>query len=92
MTLNVFGKKVKVRKADLSDEDCYGMYIKKDKLIILEQKLEGEAFIHTLLHELFHAFCDRNSIRQGISSEVEEIIADSFITCLLENFNVLIKD
>ena len=91
MKLKVFGRMVPVKSADLSEEDSLGLYMRKTKTIIIDEKLEGEEFLHTLLHELFHAYSDRCSIRQGIASESEEIIADSFVTCLLENFNVTLK-
>ena len=88
MKLKVFGLNIPVREADLSEEDAHGLYLRKKKQILLDHNLKDEDFLHTLLHESFHAVFDRISLRQGVSTEAEEIICDTFATFLLENFHL----
>lgn len=44
--------------------------------------------IHTLLHEFHHALTRRSGIYQGISEELDEVIADVFATALVEAFDI----
>jgi Zn-dependent peptidase ImmA (M78 family) len=92
MKFKVFGKNVPVKFTDLSEEDAYGIYSRKTGKILIDSKLKDDKLLHTLLHEGFHAVFDRVSIRQGVGTEAEEIICDTFATFLLENFVILPKD
>lgn len=57
--INLLGKKFKVLRRDLRNEDCYGRIISKKgvKVIEIDKNLTGEAEEITFYHEVFHFFC-----------------------------------
>jgi Zn-dependent peptidase ImmA (M78 family) len=91
MTLNIFGKKIRVLKKKnlIRDFGARGAYYSKLKLIVIDDEQVGTEHLQTLLHEMVHAVIDRCGIDQaGIGDGVEEIICESVATALIENFTL----
>jgi len=88
--VNVFGLNVPVKRVDrVGEDDDLGEY--KDGEILISNKVSKKDFMTVLLHECFHAVSHRLGYRQAIDSGEEEIIADSFATFLVENFDIKAK-
>lgn len=93
--VNVFGKQYQVIHSDkpeggfhpeihygFCDSTSYKIYIAKGK----------DHTIHTYIHELVHAMCDRIGLRQtGLQLEIEEIICEGVATVITEAFDIKIK-
>jgi Zn-dependent peptidase ImmA (M78 family) len=90
MQFNVYGQKIIVKKIkNLRSTGAYGTYNPKTKQIEIDASLKGELLVHTLLHELIHALCDRLGYHNAmLSHDLEELIADNIPSMLLENFTV----
>ena len=91
----VFGAKIKI----IEHKNLYyegtkvdGIFQSDKRVIFLEKTLPRHEKIHTLIHELGHAVLWRVSIVQcGLAPEVEEMIADTFATLMVETFNLRFK-
>lgn len=86
MIFEVFGVRVPVIKADLSDENLAGKYDPKTKTIFVEARQNTESFVHSVLHELGHAMLHRTGMNQSLPGEIEELIVENFATLLIENY------
>ena len=49
------GVRVRIQFRDLGDEDCYGLYSHRRKLITIDKNLKGKDLYETLRHEMIHA-------------------------------------
>tara|TARA_R100001530_G_scaffold94940_2_gene65934 strand:+ start:673 stop:969 length:297 start_codon:yes stop_codon:yes gene_type:complete len=54
-TIAVGGQRVKVLRADLSDDDFFGYYSHDKRTIVIDITLTGERLRKTFRHELKHA-------------------------------------
>lgn len=98
MTLNIFGKKVRVLKktqlaqdAD-SDMELAGYYDPVNSVIAVHEKLVGDAFFHTLVHEIAHAVMHRTGVMQSrISPDIQEVLCENIATAITENFDLRAK-
>lgn len=90
LIMNIFGVKFKiVRDKKLDELGLAGQLHYHDKKIVISSSLKGEDYMHTLLHEMFHAVIRRTSIIQSdLHHDLEEIIVDSFATAVCENFKL----
>jgi hypothetical protein len=86
--LNIFGKKVKVHYVKgLTNQGAMGVYSQGS--IYIDSSLKGHDLAQTILHEGFHAICDRLNIR--LDEQVEEILADTTAVFVEENFDIKLK-
>ena len=53
--LRIAGQRVRIRIADLSDDDVFGYYSHDRKIIFLSESLEEKELLDTLRHELMEA-------------------------------------
>jgi hypothetical protein len=54
-TIRVAGQTVKIKQANLSDDDCYGFYSHARKMIFVHDDLDEHTTLTTLRHELMEA-------------------------------------
>ena len=54
-SLRIAGQRVRIRIADLSDDDVFGYYSHDRKIIFLSEALEEKELLDTLRHELMEA-------------------------------------
>lgn len=84
-SLNVFGKKIKIKVGDIG-EGYDGLFYPKENLIVIS--LTASDVDHVLLHEFLHAVLERCSLTQVVSYPSEEVLIDMITKCLLENFDI----
>lgn len=91
--LDIMGEKWEVKythpvvSPSTGDPAC-GLCDWPQKTIWIDSELSHEMIVHTLLHELFHAYVRRSGIYNGnLSHELEEILADQFGLIIAENFD-----
>lgn len=69
-----------------NNEAC-GLCHYETKTLFINSSLDYLDAVHTLFHELFHAYVRRSGIyNANLSHEMEEIIADQFALVIIENF------
>lgn len=54
-SITMAGIRVRIRFRDLGDDDCYGIYSHRRKLITIDKTLKGKELIDTIRHEMIHA-------------------------------------
>lgn len=95
-----FGRKIPVKfvmKVHVGDHVVAGAYCPDTEAIELsipDIEEHGVDYMNKiLLHEFFHAYCDRMKIEDsGLTNEVEDIIANGYNEALMENFGFDISD
>lgn len=91
--MTVFGKKIKLIYSTKPDElGLAGYFLPQTYEIHISKNLSKEDQLHTLCHELFHSLVHRLGWNQSIHSHLEEAMAESLATFLLENFEIKVKD
>lgn len=94
MKIDVLGSKVTVKRIKKlsSDTGNCGEYIFDKKIIHIDKDLKGKSNIHTLMHEMIHALCDKIGLENtSLSRDVEEILSDKIPEMFLENFDIKLK-
>lgn len=92
MTLNIFGQKIKVKKIKgLINSGIAGQYLILKQEIQLDHSLKGKEIMHTLMHEMLHAYIRTMGIDQAIQSQLEEVLCDQIPAMLLENLDIKLK-
>ncbi len=91
--LKVVGKKINVKYVDdlIKEDETDGEYSESTGSIKIDSSLKDNKLFAALLHEMGHALFDRVSIKQGIQSQAEEIIVDTYAKVILENFTLKVK-
>ena len=88
----VYGKEIKIKpvKKLMDIKDALATYSWRDSTICYDPRLKGDELLQTMLHELFHAYCDRVGLHQmpSWSLDKEELIADGFTQIIIENFKL----
>lgn len=86
-TYNVFGRKIKVKFAQL-DSNIAGMYYDNKGLILINEALAEKGYEDilqdTLVHEILHAMFYRVSIDQAVSWQAHEYIVNNAAVLLRE--------
>ena len=54
-SITMAGVRVRIQFRDLGDDDCYGSYSHRRKLITIDKALKGEDIHDTIRHEMLHA-------------------------------------
>ena len=54
-SISMAGIRVRIKFRDLGDDDCYGIYSHRRKLITIDKTLKGKELIDTIRHEMIHA-------------------------------------
>jgi len=91
--LDIYGQEYSVEYVDrvfdpADNSECCGLCDMESSKILINNKMNKELTACTILHELFHAYSRRMGMENsGMSSELEELIADQFAKVLTENFD-----
>ena len=87
----IFGQKWSIEIGHVPDDDD-GICIPDDLKIHINKDLSEDDKIQTFFHEVFHAMCSRIGLRQVISHEVEEILAENNATIVTEMLKIMNVD
>ena len=93
LVFDIFGAIIPVEYVTdlIGDEGAEGIYCAKTKSIQIDDSLENDDYMMTLIHEFFHGISDRISLNQALDERLEEIICDAFAKCIVENFEIKTK-
>jgi len=80
-SVTLAGIRVRVQFRDLGDDDCYGLYSNRKKVITLDKSLKGKEMIETLRHEMIHAAFAISGL--GYCERYEE---EAIVRCMDEIF------
>jgi len=91
--IDIYGLFISIEmKHNLREEyDAIGTYYEKDQVIEIQSDLEPDDEMITFLHECGHVIFRRLSFCEGIDSQLEEAIVDTFAKWMVENFYILPK-
>ena len=75
-SITIGGVRVRIRLSDLADDDCYGTYSHRRKLIEIDKTLTGNDLHDTIRHEMLHAALSISglSFAQASFEDMEEAI------------------
>ena len=73
-SITIGGVRIRIRLSDLGDDDCYGMYSHRRKLIEIDETLRGKELHDTIRHEMLHASLAISGLSYSESYEEEAII------------------
>ena len=73
-SITVGGVRVRSLLGDLGDDDCYGTYSHRRKLITIDKTLKGKDLHDTIRHEMLHASLAVSGLSYSESYEEEAII------------------
>ena len=73
-SITIGGVRVRIRLGDLGDDDCYGRYSHRRKLITIDKTLKGKELHDTIRHEMLHASLAVSGLSYSESYEEESII------------------
>jgi hypothetical protein len=80
-----------ILKKFLKDDDgnlCDGLHDHEKKVIYLRRDLKGEGMRKTFLHEFFHAYIFECNIREGLDSQLEEVIVETLSQATDDHFEL----
>lgn len=72
--IKVLGEWFRVLHMDLSEEGLFGDCDVDNRVIRIDQSLEGKSFKETLKHEKFHAMLRISGISELLGDQLEEAI------------------
>lgn len=86
----IMGKTAKISHVHLDDAD--GLFIPSTFEIKIDKDLVGDDYVHTRLHEEFHAVWERLGLgNTEIPPEIQEIIVDGMSKYVTENYRLVDK-
>lgn len=88
--LDIYGDLYTYKYAKMPEEEC-GECDAEARIITIDKSLKGDDLKQTILHEEIHAIFARIGLRQAVDLEVEEIIAESISTFVIENYRMIPK-
>lgn len=88
MKIEIFGQDYEIKRAPLTQSELYGFCDRAKKEIVIDNKIRGEKYTVTLIHELIHAIFCELSITETLEHNQEEIINDNIAKCLAKNFYI----
>jgi len=80
-SITLAGIRVRVQFRDLGDDDCYGLYSHRKKVITLDRSLKNKDLYETLRHEMIHAAFAISGL--GYCERYEE---EAIVRCMDEIF------
>ena len=87
-TLKIKGKTYKVKLVkDLKDDgvEVLGLHDHENQVISINSCTKGRERRQVFFHEYFHAYIYECGLREGIDSQMEEVIVDALAQSLEEN-------
>lgn len=79
---------------DVIDDDgkaCMGLHCHEEKEILIDKNMTAKEKRTTFLHELFHAYCYECNIREGLDSQMEEVLVETIAQAVELHFEFLWK-
>tara|TARA_A100001037_G_scaffold74190_1_gene66420 strand:+ start:1700 stop:1999 length:300 start_codon:yes stop_codon:yes gene_type:complete len=73
-SITMAGIRVRIKFRDLGDDDCYGIYSHRRKLIIIDKTLKGKELLETIRHEMIHAALGISGLAYCEAYEEEAIV------------------
>jgi len=73
-SVTMAGVRVRINFRDLGDDECYGLYSHRRKLIEIDKTLKGKELIDTIRHEMLHAALGISGLAFCESYEEEAIV------------------
>lgn len=90
--INVKGTDYKIiRKKNPKDDDgkiVLGLFDPEAKTITIATGLAIEIVRQTFIHELFHAYIYECHLREGIDTQLEEVIVEALTQAIEEKFHI----
>ena len=94
-TVVVKGAKYKVivtpNVVDDDGKPCMGLHDHDSKEILIDKNMTAKEKRTTFLHELFHAYCYECNIREGLDSQMEEVLVETIAQAVELHFEFLWK-
>ena len=94
--LNIKGRKYRIsqvkRPTGEDGKECAGYHDHEKRKIVIARGMEKEDKLHTFLHELFHAYIFECGIREGLDSQLEEVVVDQLAKSIIDNFEIKWKN
>lgn len=84
--INILGRDVEIQTKEL-DKDTDGEFDRETYIISINNDLEGDELIETVIHECLHCLFDRLNLNQVVEEQVEEIIVSNIAQFFTETFN-----
>jgi Zn-dependent peptidase ImmA (M78 family) len=96
-TVEVKGETYKVkRKKNLKDDDgheCDGLHDHINKEILICSAIKDDkTLLLTFLHELNHAYMEECHLREGLSRQMEEAVAECIAQGIVKHFDLTLKE
>ncbi len=89
MILNIFGIKVPVYRAKLSNPNHAALYCPQNNTIVISQDLKKEDVPCALIHEIVHSVMQRTGFNQtSISHDIQEMLCENIAIAISENFKL----
>jgi len=73
-SITMAGVRVRINFRDLGDDECYGLYSHRRKLITIDKALKGKELHDTIRHEMLHAALGISGLAFCESYEEEAIV------------------
>lgn len=73
-SITMAGIRVRIKFRDLGDDDCYGLYSHRRKLITIDKTLKGKELLETIRHEMIHAALGISGLAYCEAYEEEAIV------------------
>ena len=73
-SITMAGIRVRIKFRDLGDDDCYGIYSHRRKLITIDKTLKGKELLETIRHEMIHAALGISGLAYCEAYEEEAIV------------------
>tara|TARA_A100001388_G_C28768102_1_gene502030 strand:+ start:579 stop:908 length:330 start_codon:yes stop_codon:yes gene_type:complete len=73
-SITMAGVRVRIKFRDLGDDDCYGAYSHRRKVIEIDKTLKGKDLHDTIRHEMLHAALGISGLAYCESYEEEAIV------------------
>ncbi len=73
-SVTMAGVRVRINFRDLGDDECYGLYSHRRKLITIDKSLKDKELIDTILHDMLHAALGISGLAFCESYEEEAIV------------------
>lgn len=90
--VHVFGRKIKIRYADLTQQGLCGCYMHQESIIYINNKLSKADQLSTLIHELGHCMVATLGLSQAqLSMDLEEILVENFANLMTDIFKITPK-
>ncbi len=93
-SITVKGEKYKVKQViglKVYGNEVMGLHDQVNKEILINKKMTKKEKRVTFLHELFHAYCFECNIREGLDSQLEEVLVETISQAVEKHFAICMK-